>query len=206
MTRCSTYATAIRSPAMKTNGATAATASFTFVVALLCETPVPPVDPELPAKRPETTVPIQPPPSVSDFHGWFLTAASTHAGPYTALTAMIIQAVAYIPSHAPRRLHHSRTSSVDSRPIIPIRTTMVTTKERATSGGPQTNALAAPFTESFAHPCISSITAHRTACNTGTATNGAPKAARSGLQSWRVRTAQKARSQIETKTTDNGNG
>ena len=47
---------------------------------------------------------------------------------------------------------------------------------------------------------------HRSACRTGTATNGAPKAAASPFQSRRLLTEQNERSQIETNTTDSGKG
>src|SRR5262245_55125362 len=86
-----TYETAMSTPAMKTNGATRATKSLACAPGLVAS---PPVDGEFPAMRPATTVPIHPPPAVSAVQGWLATAQSTPIGPYTALTAMTIHAVA----------------------------------------------------------------------------------------------------------------
>ena len=47
---------------------------------------------------------------------------------------------------------------------------------------------------------------HSSACSTGTATNGAPNAAASPFQSFRLVTEQNDSSHSETKTTDSGNG
>src|SRR5262245_14832573 len=93
MIRSMMYEMAIKSPAMNTNGATRAITSLTRALADSVDAS-PLVDCELPAKSPAMTVPIQPPPAVTTFQGWVCAAQRTRSGPYTALSAMIIQAVA----------------------------------------------------------------------------------------------------------------
>src|SRR5262245_9016568 len=189
---------------MKTNGATAATTSLTCVRVLLV--PPPPVESDFPANSPARTLPTQLPPIVIDDHGWLSTASRINCGPYTALIAITNHPVAYMPSHAPSRLHHSRTPSTDCLPIIPISTTMVMTKASATNGGPHTNAFCAPISGAAAQRCSQSITAHKRAWSVGTATNGAPNAAAMPFQSVRPCIAQNDNSHMDTNTTQSGNG
>src|SRR3954447_13279047 len=111
-----------------------------------------------------------------------------------------------MPSQAPRRLHHSRAPSEDWRPIMPISMMIVIEKAYSTKGGPQTNARHNPVAGLRAQTCSTIMITQRSACRTGTATNGAPNAAATPFQSRRLVTEQNERSQSETKTTDSGNG
>src|SRR5262245_39811423 len=111
-------------------------------------------------------------------------------------------------SHAPSRLHHSRTPSVDCRPIMPISTMIVSEKANSTSGGAHTKACDNPATSVGVgcHWCSSSMIAQSRACSTPTQTNGASRAAPMAFQSVKLCTEQNDRSHSEQNSTDNGNG
>src|SRR5262249_30737096 len=108
-------------------------------------------------------------------------------------------------SHAPSRLHHSRTPSNDCRPIMPINITIVSEKAYSTSAGAHTKARHAPVAGSAAHRWRSSMMPKRSAWRTGTAAKGAKNAVTRLFQS-RRRIEQKESSHVEMNTTDSGNG
>src|SRR5215204_4717135 len=110
-----------------------------------------------------------------------------------------------MPIHAPSRLHHSLTASVDCRPIMPMRTTIVSTKEAATSGGAQMKACQAPAPSGVFHECSRTMTAHNRACITTTATTGGSADSTTALIPVR-RIANRDSSHIEEKTTASGKG
>src|SRR5262245_35909167 len=109
-----------------------------------------------------------------------------------------------MPSQAPKRLHHSRTSSLEASPIIPMSTTIDSTNETATSTGPQTNACHSPPGTPFKYWNSSTI-AQSIACNAGTATIGANTAI-AMLHGFRQSIEQSDTSQNDTKTTARWNG
>ncbi len=75
----STHATATSTPAMKTNGATAASTSIAFWLVLFASVPL--VASDLAANRPASTVPIQPPPLDNAAAGCSVVSHATSGGP-----------------------------------------------------------------------------------------------------------------------------
>src|SRR5580658_538755 len=79
-------------------------------------------------------------------------------------------------SHAPKRLHHSRSPSLDLRPTIPIKMTIVRENAFSTNAGIQTNASSSPSSHFGTHCWSSRTMAHNRKCNVAVAGKGATKA------------------------------